>query len=563
MNLLRRALVAMLVLAACSDGNNGRDVMITDEEIPPQWYFTRVEHGLGNAALLGIWSRSDGRLFVVGWGGLIMTQTEPGVWVKMPSGTTENITAIYGINNGALFGLPAVEGEMVAVGWHGTVLHYHPNPDGNATTDDGAWSAISGPTVAQGFVPRIKIDPACPDYDGDGLPDDGDGDGYWGNALCVEGATTACDDNCRKAPNGSLRPYVDTNGDACIGPGDAPGDASVRQRDLDGDGVGSVCDSDDDIPNAQPRFSATLFDVVIAPIDANQFRIVAVGEEGAVVSFEGVSAALAAQAGAPVVTDATGWIAQTGAAFRYENDCAPGTPAGTVCTGSGRLPPACPAQCHPVKTVCSCPVNQGQCCDATASTGAACVDGSCSAAPNACNAASGECSTLCPACFRRLDETLRSVAFDGDVLVAVGSQGTVLTGALSDPTNTWTAPSCVPVPVPLDQRPLLTAVSAAGGGFVVVGAGGAALRFGGAGCSFSPLNGVGVFYSSIFATSGAQAYAVGDRGVLMAFNANGAEQLNTEVVENFQDITVVNDPERGQLLFAVGAGGLILHGDYY
>ena len=55
---------------------------------------------------------------------------------------------------------------------------------------------------------------------------------------------------------------ADINDDQCIGPGDGPApDATVRQRDADGDGIGSVCDDNDDIANASPRFAKALFDV--------------------------------------------------------------------------------------------------------------------------------------------------------------------------------------------------------------------------------------------------------------------------------------------------------------
>ena len=57
------------------------------------------------------------------------------------------------------------------------------------------------------------------DTDGDGILDDGNGSGIAGDAPCLNGQTTSCDDNCQFNKN-------------------------ANQSDNDGDGVGDVCDPD-------------------------------------------------------------------------------------------------------------------------------------------------------------------------------------------------------------------------------------------------------------------------------------------------------------------------------
>ncbi len=78
-----------------------------------------------------------------------------------------------------------------------------PNPDQNDTDSDDMGDACDD------------------DVDGDGILDDGDLNGIVGDKKCVGGDTTYCDDNCQFVSN-------------------------LKQEDNDGDGMGDVCDPDDD-----------------------------------------------------------------------------------------------------------------------------------------------------------------------------------------------------------------------------------------------------------------------------------------------------------------------------
>ena len=78
------------------------------------------------------------------------------------------------------------------------------------------------------------------DFDGDGVPNDGDGSGGYADNPCTGGATASCDDNCPGEPDPT---QADADGD---GVGDlcdnCPGTANTDQADGDFDGFGDACD---------------------------------------------------------------------------------------------------------------------------------------------------------------------------------------------------------------------------------------------------------------------------------------------------------------------------------
>jgi hypothetical protein len=104
------------------------------------------------------------------------------------------------------------------------------------------------------------------DADGDTILDDGDGSGLIGDARCINGDTTLCDDNCRFKANatqadadsdgigtacdtddataGTPATDLDSDGDTVLDVNDnCPTKSNATQTDTDGDGYGDTCDA--------------------------------------------------------------------------------------------------------------------------------------------------------------------------------------------------------------------------------------------------------------------------------------------------------------------------------
>jgi hypothetical protein len=144
-------------------------------------------------------------VFVSGLGGRsIRDQERGGPW--WASIYTED----QGANHGALFG----------------VFHYQGDP----RLAYFYFKDIDG-FVPDAFLVRSTVASAPgDDWDGDGIPDDGDASGVVGDRPCATGEKVGCDDNCRYAPNPDQR--------------DAGGLAASLP-----DGIGDVCQCGDVRPD--------------------------------------------------------------------------------------------------------------------------------------------------------------------------------------------------------------------------------------------------------------------------------------------------------------------------
>lgn len=97
-----------------------------------------------------------------------------------------------------------------------------PNPSQADLDDDDVGDAVDNciltPNPDQVDTDGDDLGDVCDqDDDDDGIPDDGDGSGVIGDAPCVGGQTANCDDNCQRGRN-------------------------PDQDDMNGNGVGTVCD---------------------------------------------------------------------------------------------------------------------------------------------------------------------------------------------------------------------------------------------------------------------------------------------------------------------------------
>jgi formylglycine-generating enzyme required for sulfatase activity len=124
----------------------------------------------------------------------------------------------------------------------------------NGVDDDCDGSTDEGFANADGDASADCVDS---DDDNDGVPDDGDLSGVAGDHGCVGDDLVPCDDNCALVPNpGQIDLDLDGQGDACDTDDDGdnipdltdncPRAANPAQIDRDLDGQGDVCDADDD-----------------------------------------------------------------------------------------------------------------------------------------------------------------------------------------------------------------------------------------------------------------------------------------------------------------------------
>jgi hypothetical protein len=164
-----------------------------------------------------------------------------------------------------------------------------------------------------------------------------------------------------------------------------------------------------------------------------------------------------------------------------------------------------------------------------------------------------------------LTQTLRSVTANANTVVAVGADAVVLTLDRTDPNGVWTQPECFPTPAPLDERPVMAAVTESQGVFHAVGSAGVVVRIdAGTACGLTPRAGSPqAFLSGVFALAGDQAFGVGDQGVVIEIDANAATQLTTGLNPTYQGIGMTPRVDGTYRMWLVGASGAMATGDYY
>jgi len=128
------------------------------------------------------------------------------------------------------------------------IWNEHPCGGGQDEYCDDNCPMVANPDQAD--ADNDNIGDACElDTDGDGIFDEGSGDGWIGNQPCL-GGVAGCDDNCRFTFNPSQSDGdADGVGDACD---NCPMVINPDQADMDRDGIGDACDQDrdgDGLPN--------------------------------------------------------------------------------------------------------------------------------------------------------------------------------------------------------------------------------------------------------------------------------------------------------------------------
>ncbi|MBN2560853.1 MAG: thrombospondin type 3 repeat-containing protein [Phycisphaerae bacterium] len=112
---------------------------------------------------------------------------------------------------------------------------------------------------------------ACdPDYDGDGVFEDGNGSGIAGDSPCTGGNIYNCDDNCPMVRNpGQEDADRDLRGDICD---NCPEDFNPPQVDSDSDGLGDACDDCPNDPENDVDGDGVCGDVDNCPDDFNPWQ---------------------------------------------------------------------------------------------------------------------------------------------------------------------------------------------------------------------------------------------------------------------------------------------------